>query len=174
MRPLTAEESPHPRFVRGVAVSAPPRRGSAYSDAMSEQSGGGRLTAAQRVRQVGNWLNLSTPSGRLVARLGGARVRRGPRGLLLADGYRWGFPIASAFTVGNVVISRGRWSDLLAAGPALLQHEERHSWQYLLCGGLPMIPLYLLAMAWSWWRTGSPALGNIFERAAGLADGGYR
>jgi hypothetical protein len=32
----------------------------------------------------------------------------------------------------------------------------------------------VLAAAWSWVRTGDPASRNLFERAAGLADGGYR
>jgi hypothetical protein len=135
--------------------------------------GGGRLTPAQRLRHLGNWVNLSTPFGLLVGRIGGARVRSGPRGLYLAEGYRWGFPIASAFTVGDVVITARQWSELLTGRPNLLLHEERHSWQYLACGGLPMVPLYGLAMAWSWLRTGSPAEGNVFERTAGLADGGY-
>lgn len=135
--------------------------------------GGGRLTRAQQLRRWGNWFNLSTPVGLLIARIGRAEVRRGPRGLLLADGYRLGFPIAGAFTVGNVVITARRWSDLLAASPNLLRHEERHSWQYLLCLGLPFFPLYAAAMAWSWLRTGNLARGNVFERTAGLADGGY-
>ena len=135
--------------------------------------GGGRLTTAQRLRHVGNWVNLSTPLGLLISGLGGGRVRPGPRGLYLAEGYRWSFPIASAFTVGDVVITGRRWPELLAARPNLLLHEERHSWQYLGCGGLPLLPLYVLAMTWSWLRTGSPARANPFERAAGLADGGY-
>jgi hypothetical protein len=33
--------------------------------------------------------------------------------------------------------------------------------------------LYVLASAWSLLRTGDPASRNIFERLAGLADGGY-
>jgi hypothetical protein len=41
-----------------------------------------------------------------------------------------------------------------------------------VCGTLFM-PLYLTAMGWSWIRTGDRAARNIFERAAGLADGGY-
>lgn len=135
--------------------------------------GSSRLTAAQGVRRAGNLLNLSTPVGLLIARLGRAELRQGPRGLLLADGYRFGFPIAAAFTVGNVVITARRWPELLSTSPNLLRHEERHSWQYLLCLGLPFFGLYAAAMGWSWLRTGDPARDNIFERAAGLADGGY-
>jgi hypothetical protein len=57
-------------------------------------------------------------------------------------------------------------------GDRVLEHEERHTWQYMACGTFFM-PLYLGAMAWSWLRTGDRAARNIFERAAGLADGGY-
>lgn len=135
--------------------------------------GSGRRTGPQQLRFLGNWLNLSTPLGLLVGRLGGARVRRGPRGLYLADGYRLRFPIASAFTIGNVVITGGTWDERLAASPNLLRHEERHSWQYLACFGLPFLPLYGLALLWSYATTNDLARGNVFERAAGLADGGY-
>jgi hypothetical protein len=97
---------------------------------------------------------------------------RGPRGLLVATGYRLPVPVASAFTVGNVIVSRHdpAW---LAARPALLRHEERHTWQYVACLGLPMVPLYLLAAGWSYLRGGDPAAHNAFERLAGLGEGGY-
>ena len=127
---------------------------------------------AVRVRQLGNWLNLSTPLGLVVARLGRAEVRPGPRGLLLADGYRLGFPIALAFTVGNVLVTRGRW-DELRTRPGLLEHEEAHSWQWLGCGGLPFLPAYGACLAWSVLRSGDLAAHNAFERGAGLARGGY-
>lgn len=126
-----------------------------------------------RVRQLGNWLNLSTPLGLVIARLGRAVVRPGPRGLLLADGYRLGFPIALAFTVGNVLVTRGRWDELLSARPGLLEHEEAHSWQWLGCGGLPFLPAYGACLAWSVLRSGDLAAHNAFERRAGLARGGY-
>lgn len=135
--------------------------------------GAGRMTPWQRIRFAGNWINLSTPFGLLAARLGRASLRRGARGLYLADGYRYPFPVAAAFTLGNVVITRHSWGDLLAGRPDLLLHEERHSTQYLVCGGLPFLPLYGLAMLWSYARTRTPALGNAFERDAGLAAGGY-
>lgn len=99
-------------------------------------------------------------------------MSRGPRGLLLATGFRLGLPHASAFTVGDVVISRhdrAWWS----TRPRLLVHEERHSWQYVACLGVPMIPLYLLAAGWSYLRGSDPAVHNAFERLAGLEDGGY-
>ena len=57
--------------------------------------------------------------------------------------------------------------------PALLAHEERHSWQYVACLGLPMLPLYGLGAAWSYARGGDFGVHNPFERPAGLADGGY-
>ena len=36
-----------------------------------------------------------------------------------------------------------------------------------------MLVLYALASAWSWLRTGDPASRNVFERHAGLKEGGY-
>ncbi|MVA76509.1 hypothetical protein GC722_10805 [Auraticoccus sp. F435] len=124
-----------------------------------------------RLREVGNWLNLSTPLGLAVARVGGARVGRGPRGLWLAGGYRPRFPFAAAFTVGNVIISRGRPEQLRGG---LLDHEERHSWQWFALLGVFFLPAYLLATAWSWLRTGDRASANVFEVDAGLERGGYR
>ena len=125
------------------------------------------------LRSAGNWLNLSTPLGLAVAGLGRAEVSAGPRGLLLAEGYRLGFPIAVAFTVGNVLITPHRWDELLRTRPDLLQHEETHSWQWLACAGLPFLPAYGLALAWSVLRSGDLAAHNAFERQAGLALGGY-
>jgi hypothetical protein len=125
-----------------------------------------------RVRQVVNLVNGSTLLGLGVAAVGRARMSRGPRGLLLATGFRIGFPPASAFTIGDVVLSRHDL-DWLLARPGLLAHEERHCWQYVACLGLPMLPLYALAAGYSYLRGGDPASHNVFERAAGLADGGY-
>lgn len=135
--------------------------------------GSRRLIRLHRLRRIGNWVNLTTPLGLLVCRIGRAQVSSGPHGLLLADRYRFDFPIADAFTIGDVVITSRSWSQLLATRPNLLLHEERHSWQYFGCGGLPFFPLYGAAMLWSWLRTGTIARGNIFETSAGLADGGY-
>jgi len=126
-----------------------------------------------RVRQVANWVNLSTPLGLLAAAVGRARVTRGHDGLLLAHGYRLRVPSAPAFTVGNVVLIRID-DDALARRPRLLVHEARHATQYAWCVGLVMLPLYGLAAAWSWLRCRNPATYNVFERLAGLADGGYR
>ena len=40
---------------------------------------------------------------------GGATIKRGPRGLFLGEGYRFGFPVAGAFTVGNVITTSSTW-----------------------------------------------------------------
>jgi hypothetical protein len=126
-----------------------------------------------RVRSVANWVNLSTPLGLLVARAGRSRVRRGPELLYLADHYRLRFPVAGAFTVGDVVISRHDLDALTTRRPELLRHEEAHSRQWMWCLGLPFLPLYLVSMGWSWLRTGDRAARSVFERRAGLAEGGY-
>jgi len=125
-----------------------------------------------QVRRTLNLANGSTILGLGIAAVGRATVERGPRGLLLATGYRLGFPIATAFTVGNVVItaSSRTW---LEANPRTLRHEERHTDQYVACLGLPMIGLYVAAMGWSYLRCRNPFLHNPFERLAGLEDGGY-
>jgi len=133
----------------------------------------GTSTAA-RLKWCANWANGSTLLGLAIARVGRARVVQGPRGLYLAGGYRFSFPIAGAFTVGNVLISRGDWALLQRESPALITHEEQHSWQYVVCGGLPFLPLYAAALAWSWLRTGDFASRNVFERNAGLVTGGYQ
>ena len=130
------------------------------------------MTPGQRLRQLANVLNATTPLGLLLAGCARTRVRRGPRGLLIATGYRWRLPFASAFTVGNVVLFRAGPEEVLA-NPVLLGHEERHSTQYAWCLGLPFLPLYFFAAGWSLLRTGNPGSRNFFERQAGLQAGGY-
>lgn len=125
---------------------------------------------AVRLRATANVLNGSTIAGLAVARAGRADVSRGPRGLWYAEGYALAFPVASAFTIGNVILTAGTIDEL---GPRVVAHEERHTWQYTVCG-TSFMPLYVVAMGWSWVRTGDRAARNVFERAAGLADGGYR
>ncbi len=123
------------------------------------------------LRRIGNILNLSTPLGLGIAALGRARIRSGPDGLLLAE--LWRLPLAAgAFTVGNVVLTAGRFDDLLARAPRVLVHEARHSSQWLALG-LPFLLAYGAGTVWSLLRTGHRGSGNPFERAAGLADGGY-
>lgn len=131
------------------------------------------MSVHEWVRALGNVVNLSTPLGLAVAKIGRASVKRGPRGLFLGEGYRLPFPIAGAFTIGNVIITGSTWEAMLGRYPHLLRHEEGHSWQYLWCGGLPFYPLYAASMAWSMLRTGDRAARNIFERQAGLELGGY-
>ncbi|GAA2751640.1 hypothetical protein [Amnibacterium kyonggiense] len=126
-----------------------------------------------RLRRVGNLLNLSTPLGVLLATAGRARIRGGPHGLLLAEGCRLPFPDAGAMTIGDVVLTTGRFGDLVGRFPRVLDHEARHADQWLRWGGLPFLPAYLFCAGWSLLRTGDRAVGNRFERAAGLADGGY-
>lgn len=130
------------------------------------------MRPALHARRVANLMNLSTPLGLVVARLGGCRAARGPRGLHLADGYRPRFPYAGAFTVGNVLIARRRWQEVRRTEPSLLRHEEAHSGQWALLGPL-FLPAYTVAMGWSWLRTGDRASANWFEVRAGLDLGGY-
>jgi len=125
-------------------------------------------------RRIGNLLNGSTVLGVLLARAGRARIRGGPHGLLLAEHVRLPFPDAGAVTVGDVVLTRGRFADLVRAFPRVLDHEALHATQWLRFGGLPFLPAYLLGAAWSLAVSGDRAAHNPFERAAGLADGGYR
>ncbi|MGH8775495.1 MAG: hypothetical protein ACRDWI_10090 [Jiangellaceae bacterium] len=131
------------------------------------------VSPAHRVRQVVNVVNLSTPIGLLVGALGRVRFRLGPNGLVLGYGYRLVVPRNSTFTVGNVVLFKAD-ETVHAKRPTLMAHEARHATQYAFCLGPVMLPLYGLAAAWSWVRTGDPASRNVFERLAGLADGGYR
>lgn len=130
------------------------------------------MRAALRVRQVANVVNLATPLGVLAAVAGRARLERGPDGLLLARGYRLPVPPAPAFTIGNVVLLRLD-DAALARRPRLLAHEARHATQYAWCLGPGLLPLYLVAAGWSWLRCRDFASYNMFERRAGLADGGY-
>jgi hypothetical protein len=131
------------------------------------------VTGWQWVRFAGNFVNLSTPVGLAVARIGRATIRRGPRGLFLGEGYRFKFPIAGAFTIGNVITTSSTWDTMLDKYPYLIKHEEAHTWQYFYCLGLPYYIPYVLFMGWSVLRTGDRAARNFFERQAGLAMGGY-
>jgi hypothetical protein len=124
-----------------------------------------------RARLVVNLVNGSTIFGVVVARAGGARLAKGPQGLLTATGYRPAVPVAPAFTVGNVIIVNRRHPQPLSA--ATFAHEARHATQYAWCGGLLMLPLYFIAVGVSWALCGNIGAWNPFERQSGLADGGY-
>ena len=119
-----------------------------------------------------NTLNLTTPLGLALAAGARTRLRRGPEGLFIAEGYRPRLPAAAAFVVGNVVFTRGSARGLLDR-PALFGHEARHATQYAACLGLPFLPLYAAAAAYSLARAGNPGSRNPFERLAGLDAGGY-
>ena len=129
------------------------------------------MTGWQRFKLVFNFVNLMTLAGFAVATIGRARISRGPRGLFFASGYRLSFPIAGAFTIGNVILTPHAVGYL--DSEQLVRHEERHSWQYLCLLGFPFWPLYGVCAGWSWLRTGDFASRNLFERMAGLVDGGY-
>jgi hypothetical protein len=130
------------------------------------------MRGAHRVRLAVNLVNGSTLAGVLVAAAGRARLTRASDGLLVALGYRLPVPPAPAFCLGNVIVTR-----LDAAGArgaqVLLGHEARHATQFACCGGVTMLPLYFLAAGVSWLLTGDFGSQNIFERRAGLAEGGY-
>lgn len=130
-------------------------------------------TARHWARFGWNLVNLSTPLGLLIGAVGGARLHRGPRALVFAEHYRYDFPRAGAFTVGNVVLTRRTMAELEDRRPGTLDHEDAHAWQYAALLGLPFLPVYLLSAAWSWLRTGDPASRNVLERRAGLVRGGY-
>ncbi len=123
-----------------------------------------------RVRLAVNLLNGSTLAGLAVSLAGRARLARFPDGLLVCTGYRLPVPPAPAFTLGNVILTR---HDVLGRDTVLLRHEARHATQYAWCGGLLMLPLYFAAAGVSWLLSGDVGAWNAFERAAGLADGGY-
>lgn len=136
------------------------------------------MRARYRLRSIANWVNLSTPAGLAVARVGAGRPRRARAGMWLVHGYRLPVPPAPAFTLGSVVLLRaplpGPGLDPVGSvSRRLLDHEERHTTQYAWCGGVLMPAVYGVAAGWSWVRTGDFASRNVFEQRAGLADGGY-
>ena len=146
---------------------------SASSETASTLAPSRPQTGWQWIRLIGNVVNLTTLFGLAAGAIGGARFRWGPRGLILGEGYRFRFPVAGAFTIGNVSTTARDWESLITGLPTLLTHEERHTWQYLYCLGLPFYLFYATCMGWSWLRTGDRASRNFFERRAGLSDGGY-
>jgi hypothetical protein len=119
---------------------------------------------------VVNLVNGSTAAGLGVAALGGAAIARSVDGLFTGTGYRLPVPPAPAFCLGNVIVTRG---DGIEPGSPVFRHEARHATQFAWCGGVVMIPLYLAAAGVSWALTGDFGARNVFERRAGLADGGY-
>lgn len=128
----------------------------------------------ETLRNLGNLANLSTPLGLLAALAGRARLRR-VHGLVVADQASLPMISASAMTIGSVVLVPGRTLEHASARiPGLLEHENHHAHQWAYCLGLPFIPLYLAATAWSWLRSGDRATVNVFEVQAQLELGGYK
>lgn len=126
-----------------------------------------------RTRAVLTAVNGTTGAGLLVAALTGARLRRGPHGILIAEGYRFAQPRASCFTVGSVIVTRRSAEWLMDPRRAdLLRHESRHADQYAALGPL-FWPAYWLACGWSITLTRSFGVRNWFEKRAGLSDGNY-
>ena len=130
------------------------------------------MRGAYQARLVVNLLNGSTLAGLLVAGAGRARLTRAADGLVVAVGYRLPVPPALAFCLGNVIVTRLDTEGVHGAA-VLLGHEARHATQFACCGGVIMLPLYFLAAGVSWLLTGDFGSRNIFERRAGLAEGGY-
>ncbi|HEY4462968.1 MAG TPA: hypothetical protein VGN41_09935 [Streptosporangiaceae bacterium] len=130
------------------------------------------MRSGYRLRLAANAVNGSTLAGVVVASLGRARLRPAGDGLLAGTGYRLPVPAAPAFCVGNVLVTRLS-RDAFTGNPRLFAHEARHATQYACCAGLALLPLYGIAAAVSWALTGDVASRNVFERRAGLADGGY-
>jgi hypothetical protein len=125
------------------------------------------------VRTAVTAVNLTTAVGLLVAKAGGARIRRGRDGILIGENYRRRMPPATCFTVGSVIMCRRSAEWLLAEErSALFGHESRHAGQYAWLGPL-FWPAYWTACGWSHAATGSWGARNVFERRAGLAAGGY-
>src|SRR3954447_25776516 len=116
--PVGLNRGPHPghaaQLLRRGRVSAnglpaPSSMSPLPAEKMAAVTASHPQTAGQWVRLIGNLVNLSTPLGLLVALVGRAEIHRGPRGLFLAEHYRLTFPVAGAFTIGNVITTGTDW-----------------------------------------------------------------
>ena len=110
-----------------------------------------------------NLVNGSTLFGLGVARLGSARLARCPDGLLAGTGYQLPVPVAPAFTLGNVIITRRPTLDV---DSNLFRHEARHATQYAWSGGLLMLPLFFAGAGASWLLSSDFGARNPFERTS--------
>ena len=126
------------------------------------------MRPVHRVRQVVNAINLATLAGLGLAKAQHGTLESGPEGLVIARGTRGRVPVASAYTIGNVIVVR----EGVELTDELLAHEAAHATQWACCVVL-FLPLYVGAMGWSWVRTGDHWSRNVFEQRAGLARGGY-
>lgn len=132
------------------------------------------MDKARTLRNVANVANLSTPLGLALGLAGRGRARRMGH-LIVFENVTLPLINASAMTVGDVVLVPGRTVEQASRRiPDLMAHEDEHAWQYAYCLGLPFLPLYGLATAWSMLRTGDRASANHFEVQANLLKGGYR
>lgn len=132
------------------------------------------MDKARTLRNVANVVNLSTPLGLALGIAGRGQPRRVGH-LVAFENVSLPLINASAMTVGDVVLIPGRTvEEVEKRVPELMTHEEEHAWQYAYCLGLPFLPLYGLAAAWSMLRSGDRATANHFEVQAGLMEGGYR
>ena len=131
----------------------------------------------EQLRRALNWINLSTACGFLLAKLSHSDRRPTPDGHYLATSYHWPVPVAGAFTIGDVIFTRSAHStnsDPYSPLDAhVWSHELMHSNQYAWCLGLPFIPLYFSACAYSYLMSGDIWSYNIFETRANLDAGGY-
>jgi hypothetical protein len=126
------------------------------------------------VRTLLTAVNGTTLVGLGIAVLTGTRLRRGPGGIIIAEGYRRKAPPATCFTVGSVIITRRTAEWLMdESRERLLAHESRHAGQYAVLGPL-FWPAYWASCGYSWAMTGTYGTRNFFERHAGLEHGGYR
>lgn len=112
-----------------------------------------------------NWANGTTVFGLAVARATRCTISRRDC-CFQASGYPYRYPLAGAFTIGSVVVTRHELD------ARVWSHEVAHVRQYAWCGPM-FLPLYGLAAGWSWVRCGDWWSHNVFERRAGLAAGGY-
>ena len=86
-----------------------PRRGNPLPNGAVRVVGTGKNWLVQPryvLRALVNAVNLSTPAGLLIGVAGRAKLVPGPRGMIIAENYRLKFPVASAFTIGNVVLEK--------------------------------------------------------------------
>ncbi|MFD0483144.1 hypothetical protein ACFQ46_11100 [Kineococcus sp. GCM10028916] len=111
------------------------------------------------------WRNLPVSTLALLwARAHGATIALGDDLFVECSGMPRGSYGRGGTTVGNVWLHGG------LGGPQRRRHELRHADQYALLGATPFLALYgLNALV-----TRNRPHHNVFERWAGLEDGGYR
>lgn len=103
-----------------------------------------------------------------LARLAGTRPTMGNDLFICCTGVpRWLNGPRGGMTVGNVFLTSRTEIE-----PGLRRHEVRHADQWAVLGPLAFPVLYGLAEAAARLRGKGPE-GNVFERLAGLGEGGY-